>query len=258
MAEVTKGCADETAKARALTYWLRRNIRYVADGEGHDYTPHPPANVFANRFGDCKDTSQLLAVMLRDAGLKVELATLGVYDDGQVLEEVPSPWGTHAILLVTINGLPHWIDTTSSLAGWDFLPRDDRDRLCYVVDDKGAIRLVRTPPMTLDDNRFDQTTHVHVGIDGSSRCAREVVTHGTAAMGQRDTFLEVPAGERRRQVTSELLDSNSRTRLVRLTFDEAALRGIHEDAGDAGFVKGLEQRLLIGRPFVGIAGALRH
>src|SRR5207253_9435178 len=133
--EVTKGLTDDAAKARALTYWLRRNIRYVAEGESHDYTPHPPAQVFGNRFGDCKDMSQLLAVMLRQAGLKVELATLGARDDGQVLPEVPSPWGTHAILLVTIDGQEHWADSTASLAGWDFLPRDDRDRACYLIDD---------------------------------------------------------------------------------------------------------------------------
>ena len=84
-------------------------------------TPRP--RCLTNRFGDCKDTSQLLAVMLREAGMQVDLATLGALDDGQVLEAVPSPWGTHAILLVTIDGKEHWIDTTASLAGWDFLPQ---------------------------------------------------------------------------------------------------------------------------------------
>ena len=224
--EITKDLTDESAKARALTYWLRRNIRYVADGEVHDYTPHPPATVFANRFGDCKDTSQLLAVMLREAGIKVELATLGVYDDGQVLEAVPSPWGSHAILLATIDGKPHWIDTTASLAGWDFLPHDDRDRVCYLVSEKGDIRLIRTPALAADDNRFDQTTHVHIGSDGSTRCERDVTGVGSAAVAQRDAFLEVPNGERRRQVTSELQDANSRSRLVKLSMDEAALRDL--------------------------------
>ncbi len=224
VADITKGLTDETAKARALTYWLRRNIRYVGDGETHDYTPHPPAHVFGNRFGDCKDTSQLLAVMLREAGLKVELATLGAYDDGQVLEAVPSPWGTHAILLVTIAGQSHWIDTTASLAGWDFLPHDDRDRLCYIVDEAGHIRLVRTPALNIEENRFDHTTNIFIGADGSSRCERSVTTYGSAAMGQRDNFLEVPNGERRRLVTSELQDANSRSRLLKLTLDDAALR----------------------------------
>ena len=224
VAGVTKGLTDPVAKARALTYWLRRNVRYVSDGEKHDYTPHAPGLVFSNRFGDCKDTSQLLAVMLREAGLKVALATLGVLDDGQVVESVPSPWGTHAILLVTAGGKGHWIDTTLSLGGWDYLPKDDRDRLCYVVDDRGQVRLVRTPPLSADDNRFEQTTDVWVGADGSSRCDRTTVAYGGAALAQRDAFVETPAGERRRQVTAELLDSNSRTRLVRLDLDERDLQ----------------------------------
>ena len=38
-------------------------------------------------------------------------------------------------------------------------------------------------------------------------------------------------------------------------FDEAALGRVHEHAGDAGFVEGLEQRLFVGCPLVGIAGA---
>jgi tetratricopeptide (TPR) repeat protein len=223
VAEVTRGLTDPAAKGRALTYWMRRNIRYVSAGERHDYTPHPPAVVFANRYGDCKDTSQLLAVMLREAGLDVSLATLGALDDGQVIEEVPSPWGTHAILLVKIDGADHWIDTTLSLAGWDFLPRDDRDRLCYVVDPRGKIRLVRTPPATAAENRIEQTTRLSIGADGSTRAERDVVSSGSAALGQRDLFVEVPSGERRRQVAGELQDANSRTRLLRLSLDEKTL-----------------------------------
>jgi tetratricopeptide (TPR) repeat protein/transglutaminase-like putative cysteine protease len=222
--DVTKDLADPAAKARALTYWVRRKVRYVSTGERHDYTPHEPGQVLLNRFGDCKDTSQLLAVMLREACIPVALATLGALDDGQVMESVPSPWGTHAILVATIDGQDHWIDTTATLAGWDFLPRDDRNRLCYVVDDKGNLRLRRTPPVTTESNRIEQTTHVWIGSDGSSRCERLAVYHGSAALGQRDNFLEVPLGERRRLVTNELQDANSRTRLGRLALDEAALR----------------------------------
>src|SRR5262249_36600149 len=41
-------------------------------------------------------------------------------------------------------------------------------------------------------------------------------------------FLEVPPGERRRVVTAELQDSNSRSRLLRLEVDEKALRDFDE------------------------------
>jgi tetratricopeptide (TPR) repeat protein/transglutaminase-like putative cysteine protease len=223
--DATSGLKTPLEKARALTYWVRRNIRYLSVGEQHRFTPHPPARVLDNRYGDCKDSTQLLAVMLKEAGVPVALATLGARDDGQVIESVPSPSGSHAILLVTIDGRQHWIDTTTSLCGWDFLPRDDRDRLCYVTDDKG-IRLIRTPPLTADDNRYDQTTIVSIGADGSTRSERAVHYHGLAALAKRDDWYEVPAGERRRLVTAELQDANSRTRLVHLAVDEAKLRDL--------------------------------
>jgi tetratricopeptide (TPR) repeat protein len=227
VAKVVKGLDKPADKAAALTYWVRRNVRYVSVGEKHDYTPHAPALVLGNRYGDCKDTSQLLAVMLKEAGVPVALATLGALDDGQVLDAVPSPWGTHAILLVPLEDGDHWIDTTLSLAGWDFLPRDDRERLCYVVDDTG-LRLLRTPPFQAEDNRFDQTTEVYIGADGSSRCVRSGVYTGSAALIQRDAWTETPPGERRRLLTAELQDANSHTRLVRLNVNEDNLKRFDE------------------------------
>src|SRR5262249_35686190 len=35
VADITKDLTDPAARARALTYWLRRNIRYVSAGEKH-------------------------------------------------------------------------------------------------------------------------------------------------------------------------------------------------------------------------------
>jgi tetratricopeptide (TPR) repeat protein len=221
--EVTKERSTPTEKARALTYWVRRNIRYVSAGDKHDYTPHAPDKVLGNRFGDCKDTTQLLAVMLREAGIKVELVTLGTLDDGQIHPDVPSPWGTHAVLLASIADREHWIDTTATLAGWDFLPRDDLDRLCYLTDDKGKLRLKRTPTAAPERNKIEQLTHVWIGQDGTSRCRRTISAHGSSAMGARDSYVEVPPGERRRQLTAELQDANSRTRLLSLRVDDRAL-----------------------------------
>ena len=225
------GLSSPAEKARALTYWVKRHVRYVSAGESHDYTPHQPAFVLANRFGDCKDQTQLLAVMLREAGVPVALATLGVLDDGQILDDVPSPWGTHAILLVELPGKgeksePHWIDTTVSHSSWDFLPFSDRDRLCYVVTDTGPLRLVRTMPLTADDSGIEQTTHIVIGADGSSRCDRTVIWHGAMALGQRDDWIEVPPGERRRLLTSSLQDAQSRARLLRLDIDDKELRDL--------------------------------
>ncbi len=226
VADVTRGLTTPEEKARALTAWVRRRIRYVSVGATrHGYTPHAPDQVLANLFGDCKDQAQLLAVMLREAGLLVFLVTLGAQDDGQVLPEVPSPWGTHAILMVRIDGQDHWIDTTATQSAWDFLPPEDRDRVVYVTQDE-SVRLMRTPPMTCAANRFEQTTHVFVRPDGTAISRRGLTYQGQAAVGRRGAWLEVPLGERRRQMTAALQDANSRTRLYRLSVNEATLRDL--------------------------------
>jgi tetratricopeptide (TPR) repeat protein len=221
--QVTNGLKAPLDKARALTYWVRRHIRYVSVGEKHDFTPNAPCQVLGNRFGDCKDQSQLLAVMLREAGLNVALATLGVLGDGQIQPDVPSPWGTHAILLLTLDGQEHWIDTTITFAPWDFLPRDDRDRLAYVVDDR-TIRLVRTPRLTPECNRIEQSTSLAIATDGSSHCRQTSTYYGLAAMVQRDEWMEVPAGERRRLIATEIQNHHSKARLHRVAIDESLLR----------------------------------
>jgi tetratricopeptide (TPR) repeat protein/transglutaminase-like putative cysteine protease len=221
--DVTRGLSSDLDKARALTYWVRRNIRYVSMASArHSYTPHFPRDVLANRFGDCKDQAQLLAVMLRELGIPIALVTLGAQDDGQVLTEVPSPWGTHAILLVTIDGRHHWIDTTSTFAAWDFLPPDDRDRVAYVTDDNG-LRLLRTPPLRCEDNRYEQTTWMNIDVDGTANARRFLSYHGAAALAQRDSWTDVAAGERRRLMSAILQDAHVQSRLTKLQVDEKKL-----------------------------------
>ncbi len=220
---VTNGLTAPLEKARALATWVRKRIRYVSFGSArHAYTPHAPDQVHANLFGDCKDQAQLLAVMLQEAGVPVALVTLGTQDDGQIVPAVPSPWGTHGILLVRLDGRDHWIDTTATDNAWDFLPPVARDRVCYVTEGE-TIRVLRTPPLTCDANRQEQLTRVWVRPDGATYARRAIAYQGQAAVNRRSAWLEVPAGERRRLMVAALQDANSRTRLHALHIDEATL-----------------------------------
>ncbi len=226
VAEQTKGLKTETEKAAALATWVKRNIRYVSAGEKHDFIPHPPSVIVKNRFGDCKDTSQLLAVLLKEAGIRSALVTLGMKGDGQVMEEVPSPWGTHAILLVYADGKEHWVDSTVNLAGWNLLPEVDCDRVCYVLSDTG-IALRRTPKLTAQQCQILQNTVVELDYEGTSTNTRTMKFIGLAAYERRDDWYGVPSGQRRRSYTSELQDAAPRSQLVQLEIDEAKLEDIN-------------------------------
>jgi transglutaminase-like putative cysteine protease/tetratricopeptide (TPR) repeat protein len=219
-------CKDLTRpqeKASALTYWVRRNVRYLSRGPGGaGYTPHPPTQVVRNRFGDCKDQCQLLAVMLREVGIDPWLVTLGAQGDGQVLPGVPSPWGTHAILLAEIDGKEHWIDPTYSDAPWNFLGRSARDRRCYLTrgDD---FKLAKTPTLRPSDWQAEQRSQVQIQLDGATRIFRAGIWKGAAAVQRRNSYFETPRGERMRNASAEIRDAFPKARLWKLNFDEASL-----------------------------------
>ncbi len=228
VAEITRGEKSQIDKAKALTYWIRRNVRYLSRGPGGlGYTPHQPHQVLKSLYGDCKDQAQLLAVMLREIGLPVWLVTLGTLDDGQVQPTVPSPWGTHAILKTRIDGKDYWIDTTVSMAAWDFLPRSDRSRQVYMTQGK-ELTLGKTPEFAAKDFRFEQTTHVTVEPNGTIRCRREGVYHEGAAWSRRDRWLEVPPGERRRTIVAELQDAHPKVKVRSYKIDEKRLNDLDE------------------------------
>jgi transglutaminase-like putative cysteine protease len=215
------------AIARELTHWVRSNIRYVSTGDRHDFTPHDPAFVYKNRFGDCKDGVQFLHVMLREAGIGSGSVSLSPVGDGQIIAEVPSPWSTHAILHVPIGGKDHWVDTTAHRAGWDFLPYSDCDRICYIVDDS-TFRMTRTPKFKPDDNRTESVTKMTFDADGCSHNVRTIDYFGEAALLKRDEWLDVSAKERVRLIRGELLDSHSRAKLTSVDIDDKSFRSYDE------------------------------
>jgi tetratricopeptide (TPR) repeat protein len=226
--EVTKGMTDDEDKARALTYWVRKNLRYLSLHDRDSWAPLAPQRVVTARYGDCKDQSQLLAVMLREAGVKAGVAIISWADNGDILESFPSPRANHAIVLVTVNGQDRWIDPVFSHAAWDVLVPEDCDRLCFVMDEKGPVRLVRTPKLRPEQNRVEQTTKVKVTRDGSAHCEREVIHRGVAAARERDSLLSATEAARKERLLPDLQEFHAQARITKLTIDPRSLEDLDE------------------------------
>jgi tetratricopeptide (TPR) repeat protein len=224
----TKGRKTQEEKARALTYWVRKHIRYLSRHDRDSFAAHPPARVLANRYGDCKDKSQLLAVMLREAGIAARVAGLGWPDGGQIVASVPSPNAVHAIVLATVDGEDVWIDPVLTYTAWNVLVREDSDRLCYTIDDKGAVRLERTPALTWNAKRLERTTQVTVAPDGTARCRSSWSFFGNAAADWRESLLSESHQERCRLLTEEVEEDEERFRFRRLTVDERKLHDLDQ------------------------------
>jgi hypothetical protein len=108
-ARLTAGCPDSIAKLRALGRYVQK-LRYVEISRnlklGFGYRPRKATEVLAKGFGDCKDKSNLLRALLREAGIRSYPAIAQAADEGnaEVFPEWPSPYQfNHMILAIEVD-----------------------------------------------------------------------------------------------------------------------------------------------------------
>ena len=101
--ELTAGEATLLGKMRSLAKFVQHDIRYVAIELGiGGFQPHPAAEVFDHRYGDCKDKATLLAAMLHEIGVDSYYVVINSRR-GSVTPDMPANHGfNHAILAIKL------------------------------------------------------------------------------------------------------------------------------------------------------------
>lgn len=104
VAALTASAPTQAEKMKALAQFVQHDIRYVAIELGiGGLQPHPAAEIFTHRYGDCKDKATLMGSMLREIG--VDSYYVVINDErGSVTSETPAYSGAfnHAILAIKL------------------------------------------------------------------------------------------------------------------------------------------------------------
>lgn len=223
VAELAPPDAPPLVKLQRLAAWVRDHIRYLsAHHEPQGYSPHPPAKVCADGYGDCKDKCQLLFAMLRHAGLPAALAFLNTDEQPQLFDEVPSPGVDHVLVLVELEGQQHWIDPTGSLGAWNVLSPSVCGRRTAVWDGQ-HIRLLTTPALRPEQNRVEQQSELVLDPAGTGRWKLHRASWGQEAWTARETLLAQSAQQRRQALAAEFQGVYGTARLLEFALDEPAL-----------------------------------
>ncbi|HXR38119.1 MAG TPA: DUF3857 domain-containing protein [Terracidiphilus sp.] len=96
------GASDFYTKLSRITDYIQKNIRYfiVQRGIGGWQANHA-ADIFRNRYGDCKDKTTLLISMLQVAGIHAVYMPVDVRR-GYVDPDAPSRYGDHMITAIEV------------------------------------------------------------------------------------------------------------------------------------------------------------
>jgi hypothetical protein len=171
-------------KMQALATFVQRDIRYVAIELGiGGWQPHPAADVYAHRYGDCKDKANLLRSMLREIG--IDTYHVAIYTErGAITLQTPAHHGfNHAILAIKLpEGLTDpslvatidhpklgrilFFDPTNDLIPFGQLPGYLQANYGLLVTPEGG-ELVALPQQPSTMNSISRTAHLTLDMKGT-------------------------------------------------------------------------------------------
>lgn len=156
-------------KMRALAAFVQNDIRYVAIELGvGGVQPHPAGEVFAHRYGDCKDKATLMASMLHEIGVDSYYVAINA-ERGAVTHDTPphASGFNHMILAIELPdgvidasliakaqdpklGELLFFDPTDELTPFGQIRGDLQDNYGLLVTPKGGelVELPKQPPAT--------------------------------------------------------------------------------------------------------------
>jgi hypothetical protein len=98
VADLTATKSTSLEKMQALARFVQRDVRYVAIELGiGGWQPHPAAEVFTKRYGDCKDKATLLRTMLHEIG--IDAYHVAIYTErGAINPDTPAHHGFNHVI----------------------------------------------------------------------------------------------------------------------------------------------------------------
>jgi tetratricopeptide (TPR) repeat protein len=183
--ELTGGLNSEEEKIRAIYNFSAQKIRYVAVEYGQaGYEPHNAADIFKNKYGDCKDQAILLVSMLKEAGFIAWPVLIATKEHYNLNVDFPSLFFNHCIAAVCLKDKLIFLDPTAQTCSFGDLPANDQGRKVLVFkEDKYEIH--QTPLYPANHNFIKQQLKIKVDKDESIQAEKINFTYGSYDQLQR-------------------------------------------------------------------------
>ncbi|KAF1697748.1 DUF3857 domain-containing protein [Pseudoxanthomonas koreensis] len=113
-AQLDLAVGDPVGSLERAVAFVQGEVRYTGLDMGlNSHAPNPPELVAKRRFGDCKDKSQLLVALLREAGIRAEPVLVNTALRARTAERLPSPLAfDHVVVRAHLPQGEAWIDAT--------------------------------------------------------------------------------------------------------------------------------------------------
>jgi transglutaminase-like putative cysteine protease len=202
VADLTAAVPTMLGKMQALASFVQNDVRYVAIELGiGGHQPHPAAEVFSHRYGDCKDKVTLLSTMLKEIGIDSYYVLINTERGSVTAMTPPNLAFDHAIIAIALPadldtatlqarvthpklGKILFFDPTNELTPLGRLSGGLQANFGMLVTPEGG-ELLELPQLPVDTNGIERTAKMALDDKGTLRGDVHEVRLGDRAAAQR-------------------------------------------------------------------------
>lgn len=201
-------------KARKIFHWVQKNIKYIAFEDGMEgFIPRQANLVYDRRYGDCKDMSSILTVMLNAAGLKAYHTWIGTRSLSYNYAETPLPIvDNHMICTVDLDGKYVFLDATDPHCFFGFPTEGIQDKEAMVAISPGEYKILTVPTIKKSENTIADSTFLTLTGEGINGTIRRTAT-GYFAMRIRGSMQYITDKEKDKYLRNVLSRGNNKFHL---------------------------------------------
>ncbi len=265
--ELTANAKTELDKIRAIGRYVQE-IQYISIqiGVGR-FRPHPAAEVFAKRYGDCKDKANLMRAMLR--ALKIEAYPVLIFSGDATF--VRAEWASpsqfnHCIVAVRVSdetktptviqhatlGRLLIFDATDDNTPVGDLPDHEQNSYALIAagGDGALVKMPVTPP---EANQLERAAEVSLAADGSITANIKERSVGQSAVAERRSFRGLSRPDYAKVLEGWITRGATGAKIVRVEPIDSQADGrfaLDVDFTAVGYGQLMQNRLLVFKPAI--------
>lgn len=158
--EISSSLDSEEEKVKAIYYWVKDNIKYIAYENGYEgFIPREANLVCERKFGDCKDMASIIKAMCNSVGIEnVKLTWIGTREIPYTYEEVYTPAVDNHMIACYIKGDEYiFLDATDAMTKYPLPSSFIQGKQALVGINEKEFKLVEVPVVEHDENEITLT-----------------------------------------------------------------------------------------------------
>jgi len=163
-----KGKTTEIDRVKAIYYWVKSTIKYVAFEDGYGgYIPRQASDVCDKKYGDCKDMASITHAMLQYAGIKNSYITwIGTRDIPYAYDDLPTgAVDNHMIVTYKTADSTYFLDATSEHTPFGYPTEFIQGKEAMLHIDASHFEIIRVPEMPANKNVYADSIFIEVRND---------------------------------------------------------------------------------------------